>query len=318
MRVSEAIQYEVKIFLMNKNFLIILIASLNLMFCDDAIPQFDEQRAFGYLQAQCDFGPRVPGSKEAKACLKYLESELKQYADTVVRQPFQHFDSRQNKTLFMTNLIASFNSEQPQRIFLAAHWDTRPMADRDPDPLKRHIPIAGANDGASGVAVLLEIARNLHRISPAIGVDIILFDGEDFGEEGNLDEYFLGSKVFAKQAVNYKPRFGILIDMIGDKQLSIPIEGFSQEYLPQVVDKVWLMAESLGEVVFEKRLGSYINDDHKMLIEKGIPCIDIIDFAYPDESHRYWHTLEDTPDKCSPESLGSVGRVLLNVIYNEK
>lgn len=303
---------------MSKNFLFILTASLSLIMCDKVIPQFDEQQAFKYLQIQCDFGPRNPGSETARKCLEYLDKELKVYADKVVRQPFQHFDSRQNKTLFMTNLIASFNASQSQRIFLAAHWDTRPMADKDPNPLNRNTPIAGANDGASGVAVLLEIARNLKKSPPDIGVDIILFDGEDFGEEGNLDEYFLGSRVFAKQAMNYKPRFGILLDMIGDSQLSIPIEGFSQEYLPHVVEKVWSMAESLGETAFQRRMGTYINDDHKMLIEKGIPCIDLIDFAYPDESHRYWHTLEDTPDKCSPQSLGTVGRVLLNVIYNEK
>lgn len=218
----------------------------------------------------------------------------------------------------MTNLIASFNSKESQRIFLAAHWDTRPMADRDPDPNNRNTPILGANDGASGVAVLLEIARNLSLSSPEIGVDIILFDGEDFGDEGDLDEYFLGSRIFAENSVNYKPRFGILLDMIGDAQLAIPVEGYSQEYLPHIVNKIWSTAESLGEYVFERRTGSYIEDDHKMLIEKGIPCIDLIDFAYPDESHRYWHTLEDTPDKCSPESLGSVGRVLLNVIYGEQ
>ena len=301
-----------------KNVIIILVFSFHLIFCTDGIPQFDEQKAFDYLEKQCEFGPRNPGSEGAKNCLEYMETELAKYSDKVVRQPFQHFDKKSNKTYLMTNLIASFNSNETQRVFLAAHWDTRHMADRDPDPKNRETPIIGANDGASGVAVLLEIARNLSLSEPEIGVDLILFDGEDFGEEGNLDEYFLGSRVFAQNARNYKPRFGILIDMIGDAQLSIPIEGFSQEFLPHVVSKVWSTAESLGEFAFERRLGSYINDDHKMLIEKGIPCIDIIDFAYPDETHRYWHTIEDTPDKCSPESLGSVGRVLLNVIYNEK
>jgi len=295
----------------------ILVVSFSLMFCERAIPQFDEQRAFNYLQAQCDFGPRNPGSETAKECLNYLDAELKKYADKVVKQPFQHFDKNHNKNLLMTNLIASFNAKQPHRIFFAAHWDTRPISDHDPNPEFRNKPILGANDGASGVAVLLEIARNLKENPPEIGVDIILFDGEDFGEEGNLNEYFLGSRVFAKNAKNYKPRFGILLDMIGDAELSIPIEGFSQEFLPHIVNKVWAIAESLGETAFERRPGIYINDDHKILIEKGIPCINIIDFNFPDESHRYWHTQEDTPDKCSPESLGSVGRVLLNLIYNE-
>ena len=304
--------------LMNKkNTIIVLFFSFQLFFCSDGIPQFDEHKAFTYLEKQCEFGPRNPGSEGAKNCLEYLEKELSNYADKVVRQSFQHFDKRTNKSYLMTNLIASFKSEESQRIFLAAHWDTRPMADRDPDPNNRKTPIIGANDGASGVAVLLEIARNLSLSSSEIGVDIILFDGEDFGDEGDLDEYFLGSRVFAENAINYKPRFGILLDMIGDAELTIPIEGFSQDFLPHVVNKVWSMAESLGEFAFERRPGSYINDDHKILIEKGIPCIDIIDFAYPDESNRYWHTIEDTPEKCSPESLGSVGRVLLNVIYSE-
>ena len=301
-----------------KNTIILLFFSLQLLFCSDGIPQFDEQKAFSYLEKQCEFGPRNPGSDGAKKCLVYLEEELSKYADKVVRQPFQHFDKRTEKTYLMTNLIASFNANESGRILLAAHWDTRPMADHDPDPNKRNTPILGANDGASGVAVLLEIARNLAVKSPDIGVDIILFDGEDFGDEGDLDEYFLGSRVFAENAKNYKPRFGILLDMIGDEQLSIPVEGYSNDYLPHIVEKVWTTAESLGENVFEQRRGIYIEDDHKMLIQKGIPCINIIDFAYPDESHRYWHTLEDTPDKCSPESLGSVGRVILNVIYNEK
>jgi glutaminyl-peptide cyclotransferase len=303
---------------MDKNtFVIILAISMQLLFCSDGIPQFDEQKAFSYLEKQCEFGPRSPGSEGAKNCLDYLEKELSNYADKVVRQPFQHFDKKTKKSYLMTNLIASFNSKESQRIFLAAHWDTRPFADRDPDPINHNTPIIGANDGASGVAVLLEIARNLNLSVPDIGVDIILFDGEDFGKEGDLDEYFLGSKVFAENSVNYKPRFGILLDMIGDAQLNIPIEGFSQDFLPHVVNKVWSMAESLGEYSFERKPGAYINDDHKVLMEKGIPCIDIIDFSYPDESHRYWHTIEDTPDKCSPESLGTVGRVLLNVIYNE-
>ena len=300
-----------------KNYAFIIFMCFHLTFCDKAIPQFDGQKAFDLLEAQCDFGPRIPGSIAAKNCLSFLENELNKYVGKVVRQEFQHFDSNNKKNLLLTNLLASFNPSNSQRVFLAAHWDSRPMADRDPIIENRNKPVPGANDGASGVAVLLEIARNLHESPPSVGVDIILFDGEDGGKEGQLNEWFLGSRYFATQAKNYKPRYGILIDMIGDAQLSIPIEGYSQEYLPHIVEKVWSTAESLGIVEFERRMGQYINDDHRMLIEKGIPCIDIIDFQYPDESHRYWHTLEDTPDKCSVESLEAVGTVLLNVIYNE-
>ena len=301
-----------------KNLLFIFIIPLHLTYCSQAIPQFDGGNAMQYLKNQCEFGPRVPGSEASKKCLEYLESELTKSAGKVVKQQFQHFDKEKNINLLMTNLLAAFNPNVNQRIFLAAHWDSRPFADRDPNPLNRNKPVPGANDGASGVAVLLEIARNLGENAPEIGVDIILFDGEDYGREGHLEDYFLGSRFFAKSAANYRPRFGILLDMVGDAQLSIPIEGHSQEYLPHLVEKVWSTAESLGFTEFERRMGQYINDDHKMLIDKGIPCIDIIDFNYPDESHRYWHTLEDTPDKCSVESLHAVGTVILNVIYNEQ
>jgi len=297
--------------------LLLLILGLNFAYCGKTIPNFNGQRALNDLQTQCAFGPRVPGSEASKNCLLFLEKELQQPAEKVVRQTFQYHDKLCNKFLVMTNLLASFNIKNNQRIFLAAHWDSRPTADRDPLPENRTKPVPGANDGASGVAVLMEIARCLQIVAPQIGVDIILFDGEDYGPEGNLDEYFLGSRYFAEVMRNYRPRYGILLDMVGDAQLSIPVERFSNDYLPQIVQKVWTTAASLGVSQFEDRLGEYISDDHRMLIEKGIPCIDIIDFDYPDVSQRYWHTLEDTPDKCSAESLEAVGKVLLQVIFNE-
>ena len=279
--------------------------------CDRSIPQFNGENAYAYLQKQCEFGPRVPGSKEAKQCLQFLKLELAKFTEHVVEQKFQYYDKIRKKNLLLTNLLASFNPEKKQRVFLAAHWDSRPTADRDPNIENHDRPIIGANDGASGVAVLLEIARNLNKKPPSIGIDLIFFDGEDYGREGHLDEYFLGSRHFADQATQYKPKYGILLDMVGDAQLSIPIEGYSQQSLPHIVDKIWQTAESMGYFQFERRVGEYINDDHRMLIERGIPCIDIIDFDYP-----YWHTLEDTPDKCCAESLEKVGRVLLSILYD--
>jgi glutaminyl-peptide cyclotransferase len=295
----------------------ILMLALNLMFCEKAVPQFDGNRAFGHLEKQCSFGPRVPGSEAAKQCLDYFEAELKPLAETVVRQPFVHYDKYRDINVPMTNLLASFNNKSKARVLLAAHWDSRLTADRDPDPANHNTPILGANDGASGVAVLLEIARHLKANPPEIGVDIVLFDGEDYGPEGDLTEYFLGSRHFAENAGNYRPRFGILLDMVGDADLHLPVEGYSKDYLPHIVDKVWQTAESLGYSEFDRAFGGYVHDDHQILIEHGIPCIDIIDFAYPNRSHSYWHTLEDTPDKCSPQSLETVGQVLLQVIYNE-
>jgi Zn-dependent M28 family amino/carboxypeptidase len=175
----------------------------------------------------------------------------------------------------------------------------------------------GANDGASGVAVLLEIARQIHEIEPPVGIDIVFFDGEDYGREGDLDNYCLGSRYFTANNVKYFPKFAILLDMIGDAQLSIPVEGYSKNYAPTVVEMVWNIAEKLGIYQFQREVRGYVFDDHVILNEGGIPAIDIIDFEYPDFSHRYWHTLEDTPDKCSPRSLKVVGDVLMELIYYE-
>lgn len=278
--------------------------------------QFNGDRAFDYLKKQVAFGPRNPGSAGHKACLAYLTNELRALTDSVRLQRFDYQNIRNKERFTLTNVIASFKPDQKKRIFLAAHWDTRPRADYD-TKANRNKPIPGANDGASGVAVLLEIAQQLKLNPPVIGVDLILFDGEDYGEEGHLEDYFLGSRYFARHAGGYHPDFGILLDMVGDANLSIPKEGYSQKYLPGVVDKVWTIAENLGFTEFENKVGSYISDDHIELIKQGIPCIDIIDFSYPAPGQNYWHTLQDTPDKCSAQSLETVGQVMMEVIYGE-
>lgn len=280
------------------------------------IPKFDGQRAFEYLKAQTDFGPRDPGSKGHKLCMEYLYNELKQFSDEIQLQKFSHIGYN-GKNLQMANIIASFNTSSSERILLCAHWDTRPRADREPDPKKRHIPILGANDAASGVAVLLEIARLIKNNPPQVGIDIVFFDGEDYGEEGDLKNYLLGSKYFSKNLpLKTIPIFGILLDMIGDKNLEIKREGYSLRFAPDIVDLVWSTAHNLSihQFVFENQ--DEIIDDHLPLNQNGIKTINIIDFNYPDDSHRFWHTLEDTPDKCSPESLEAVGTVILHVIYN--
>lgn len=279
--------------------------------------QFDENRAFNYLQKQVDFGPRVPGSEGHQACLTFLKTELEKFADDVKLQKFEYFDHFHKKQLKLTNIIAKFNSNAKERIFLAAHWDTRPYADYD-IKARRNEPIPGANDNASGVAVLLELAHHLKEKKPAVGVDFIFFDGEDYGREGHLDEYFIGSRYFAKNAADYKPKFGILLDMIGDKNLNIPKEANSYQALPYLMDRIWEVAHSMGYYEFEDRIGLHVNDDHMMLLEKGIPCIDIIDFEYPDQRHGFWHTHQDIPENCSPYSLKVVGDVMVQVIYSEK
>jgi Zn-dependent M28 family amino/carboxypeptidase len=273
-------------------------------------PSFDGGNAYNYIVRQCSFGPRNPGSQGHRLCKEFLINELKKSADNVTEQKFYHFDENIKKNVQMANIIASFNVSSKKRIMLCAHWDTRPFADRDKNPIKRKQPILGANDGASGVAVLLEIAKILKTNKPNVGIDIVLFDGEDYGHEGT-DNYFLGSKYYVKNNSNYSPMFGILLDMVGDKDLEIPIEGHSKLYAPDIVNRVWDSAEKIGASAFIRNDGNEVKDDHLILLNAGIRCIDVIDFDYP-----YWHTTEDTPDKCSPESLQQIGDVLVEIIYS--
>jgi Zn-dependent M28 family amino/carboxypeptidase len=221
--------------------------------------------------------------------------------------------------LTMTNVIARFNPDLRQRILLGAHWDTRPRADRDEKVERQNLPIPGANDGASGVAVLLHIASLFKQHPPPMGVDIVLFDGEDYGLEGDTRNYLLGSRHFAaKKDPDYVPRFGILLDMVGDKFLDIPKEQHSLKYAPDVLDLVWAKARELGYPQFVSEPGEYVTDDHLPLNEVGIKTIDLIDFNYPDPTHRFWHTHNDTPENCSAESLGAVGDVVTHVVYSQR
>lgn len=279
------------------------------------IPTFDGKNAYLYLTRQTDFGSRVPGSPAHDQCLLYLEAEIKKYAEAVKRQEFSH-KGHDGKNLQMTNLISSFNLRATTRILLLAHWDSRPFCDEDPDPKNHTKPVLGANDGASGIAVLMEIARQLKTQSPAVGIDMLFTDGEDYGKRGDNHNYLLGARHFARNIPpGFKPVFGILIDMVGDAQLEFPKDQYSLRYAPEIVDLIWSRARELGVVQFTNDLQGLVMDDHLPLNEVGIKTVDIIDFSYPDDSNRYWHTVEDTPDKCSPESLEAVGKVLLNIIY---
>jgi glutaminyl-peptide cyclotransferase len=279
------------------------------------VPAFSGERAFAYLVKQTEFGPRNPNSAGHRACLTYLAATLREFADDVQLQPFTA--QGYNEALALTNIIARFKPESPNRILLCAHWDTRPRAENDTNKQRRNQPILGANDGASGVAVLLEIASLLKKQPPPIGVDIVLFDGEDYGLEGDLSKYFLGSRFFAaNKPADYNPRFGILLDMVGDTFLDLPKEYHSVQFAPDIVKMVWDKARALGFTQFLDEVGEAVNDDHLPLNEAGIKTIDIIDFNYPDPSHRYWHTHDDVPKNCSAESLEVVGTVLTHIIYS--
>ena len=279
-----------------------------------ALPSFSAENAFALLERQCAFGPRVPNTIAHDSCRAFLVAELRKYAGSVLEQTFTHTTPRLPGELKLTNIVASFNPQAGQRVLLGAHWDSRPWADQEADSSKHNMPVLGANDGASGVAILLEVARLLKSNPPPVGVDVILFDGEDFGAPEDSRSYAIGSQYYARhKAPNYSPMFGILLDMVGDRNLEIFQEGNSLRYASGVVDRVWSLAARLGIKEFVAGARHEIFDDHIPFLEAGIPMIDLIDFDYP-----HWHTTQDTPDKCSPASLEKIGKVVLAALYDRK
>lgn len=266
---------------------------------------FNSARAFQDLRRQCAFGPRVPGSHAHATCADWLAGQLRAAGARVERQRFTRLV--EGKRLPLINLIATWNPNQRGHVLLCAHWDSRPRAERDPDPGKRGHPILGANDGASGVAVLLEIARALKSKPPACRVTIVLFDGEDYGT--TAEGMFLGSREFAARYRGPRVDWAALLDMVGDRDLRLPKERGSLRRAPRVVDRIWQAAARAGSAAFVEEVGPAVLDDHLPLLARGIPCVDVIDFDYP-----FWHTTADTPDQCSPGSLGQVGRALLQAL----
>jgi glutaminyl-peptide cyclotransferase len=276
-------------------------------------PYFSADHAFALLATQLEFGPRVPNTDGHRAQLAWMHDYLRARADSVRLLPFAHV-TRAGDTLALTNVFASFRPDARERVLLLAHWDTRPTADAERDPALRSRPIPGANDGASGVAVLLELADVLHRHPPPIGVDVLLTDGEDYGPTS--DDMLLGAKHFAANLpAGYRPLYGILLDMVGDRDPEFRIEGYSRRHAPEVVDRVWRTAEAMGYgSVFTRRSWGYINDDHVPLNQAGIRTINIIDFDYG-PANAYWHTHHDSLENVGPHALGIVGRVLVRLIY---
>jgi glutaminyl-peptide cyclotransferase len=287
------------------------------------IPVFSGDSAFYYVIKQLDIGPRVPGTRAHVETKNFMLSELRFRAGN--RNVFTQNFSKvvYGDTLNMYNIIAAFNLESSDRIFLCAHWDTRPRADQDPDPERRGDPIAGADDGASGVAVLLELARIMAENPPPVGVDLVLFDGEDYGREGDLQHYFLGAREWSVNppVPGYRPRFGILLDMVGAKDAVFPKEQFSLNFARQLVDGVWDVAGELGYgSKFPDGPGASVLDDHVIVNETlNLPTINIIHHnpgagrsVFPD----YWHTHSDDLDIISEETLEMVGHILTEIIYN--
>ncbi|MBW3660345.1 MAG: M28 family peptidase [Gemmatimonadetes bacterium] len=299
-------------------FAVLSLALLLLSACGEEIGgagAVDGGVAMGLVERQVAFGPRVPGTEAHAAALEWMTAYLRERADTVEQRPFTWVTTR-GDTLALTNVWASFSPESPSRVLLLAHWDSRPVAEMSSDSADRGRPVPGANDGASGVAVLLAVADALAEDPPGIGVDLLLTDGEDWGHDPvtyatEVQDMFLGARRFAAtRGGSYRPLFAILLDLVGDRDPHFPMEGNSVRYAPEVVRRVWETAADLGHSdVFVSRQGRAINDDHVPLNEIGIRTIDVIDFDYP-----YWHTVEDTPDKVSARTLGIVREVVLETI----
>lgn len=290
-------------------------------------PDFQADSAYVYVENQVNFGPRVPNTPEHKSCADYLAGELKRFgADVKVQE--MTVTAYDGTALEARNIIGSYDPANPKRILLFAHWDTRPFADSDPDPANHRKPILGADDGASGVGVLLEIARQLNQKAPKVGVDIIFFDAEDYGTpefytgDTPSDTYCLGSQFWARRphVPNYKADFGILLDMVGGKNAVFFKEATSMRYAPTVVDRVWTAARDLGYGrYFINAQGGGIVDDHEYVIQgRNIPSIDIIN--YDPETDKgfasHWHTINDDMSNIDKETLKAVGQTVLEVVYN--
>ncbi len=294
-----------------------------------AVPQFDPDSSFLYVKTQCDFGPRVPNSKAHEACGEYLARQMERFGAKVIRQKAD-LKGYDGTILKSTNIIASYRPDLKERILLCAHWDCRPWCDQDKDPVNHHKPVMGANDAASGVGVLMEVARQLNKQQPAVGIDLIFLDSEDYGTpefyNGPKDEdsWCLGTQYWAKNphVKGYKARFGILLDMVGAPGAVFYKEQESLGFAPSVVDKVWNKAREYGFTsYFMDGTGGAITDDHIYVNRlAGIPCINIIHFDPHSATGfgSYWHTTHDTMDNVNRQTLQVVGQTLLGVIYSEK
>ena len=293
------------------------------------VPTFNADSAYHYTAEQVAFGPRVPNSEPHRLCGDWLESELKRFGAQVTTQrvTLRAYDGT---ILAARNIIGSYKPELKKRVLLCAHWDSRPWADADADPTHHRTPILGANDGASGVGVLLEVARQLQAQPTGIGIDLILFDAEDYGTHAADDSettessntWCLGSQYWARvpHTQGYMARFGILLDMVGGKDARFHREGYSEYFAKHIVDKVWVAAHASGNGQwFPYAEGGIITDDHLPINQIArIPCIDIIGH-YPDTGFApTWHTMDDTMDNIDPAVLRAVGQTVLQVIYNEK
>jgi glutaminyl-peptide cyclotransferase len=277
-------------------------------------PSFDGNAAMEHVRTQVAFGPRVPGTQGHVAQLDWMLNHLGSYAPVVVADTFEYVTTN-GDSLVLTNVMARFAPEETRRVLVLAHWDTRPTADEAADSADWGTPIAGANDGASGTAVLLAMAEMLSDAAPPVGVDLLFVDGEDYGP--TVDDMLLGAKRYAETlSEDDRPVYGLLLDMVGDADPSFPVEGISAQAANVIVQKVWRSAERLGyRAYFPTAVGRDLTDDHVPLIQAGLPTANLIDFTYG-PGNAYWHTLEDRVEHVSAATLGMVGAVVTELIFS--
>ena len=269
--------------------------------------KFDGESVIRYAATQVAFGPRIPGTDGAQKAGDWIVQQMRERADTVIVQSWTH-TTADGRQLPMRNILARFQPRAAARILYLTHWDTRPISDNSENLADRRLPVPGANDGASGVALFIALADALKKTPPAGGVDLLFVDGEDYGSFDLNQDVLIGSTYFASNLPDpgYKPIFGVLWDMIGDADLKIKKEPYSMQGAPEVVERVWQKAAELGhdDVFLPEVLGYPVTDDHVPLLKAGLRVIDVIDIDYP-----YHHRPTDTMDKISARSLSIIGEV---------
>lgn len=289
--------------------------------------RFNRDSAYSYVRRQLAFGPRVSGTEENRLCREYLVNELQRHGAQNVNVQTGEVTAFNGDRLPIGNIMASYNPEIKDRILLLAHYDTRPWCDSDQNEENRLKPVLGANDGASGVAVLLEVARHLNETEAPVGVDILFVDAEDYGQASGFSthdsSWCLGTQYWVENMPYHSdslPRYAVLLDMVGGMDAKFHREYFSDQNASKLVDKVWSMAARSGyENRFVNKSGGAVIDDHIFLNDAGIPAIDIIE-SKNESTGTFaptWHTTEDTLENIDPSSLEAAGQTVLNLIYNE-
>ena len=293
-------------------------------------PAFDADSAYAYIKAQTDFGPRVPNTQAHRNCGEYLAKQLETFGAKVYNQ-YADLEAWDGTLLKARNIIGAYKPENKKRVMLCAHWDSRPYADYDADEKNHKKPIDGANDGASGVGVLLEIARQIQKQAPEIGIDIIFFDAEDYGTPAwhtgsyKAHDWCLGSQYWGRtpHVQGYFARYGILLDMVGGKGGTFYYEPYSYRTARKETKKIWKKAHELGygnHFIMEE--GSEVTDDHVYVNQLArIPCVDIINYDPSSGTSSFgptWHTVNDNISNIDRNTLKAVGQTVMDVIYNEK